>query len=169
MDENRAQQQIGQEQQAAPAAPVDPAAPGNIPVVAPPPGQDQQIVSDCDDGLEMHPPTGGYMHVPPFLPHQQQAMAMAQYYEARMRDHAAAYASAAAGAAWAAAQIAVSAQMPPSLPPPIVYPPNYHPGPIAPYPPPPYRHFNFPPAGQNSDFAPDERPSQEAPTNASCE
>ena len=37
---------------------------------------------------------------------QQHAIAMAQYYEARMRDHAAAYASAAAGAAWAAARIA---------------------------------------------------------------
>ena len=154
MEENQAQQQGEQEQQAAPAVPVNPAAPGNIPVV--PPGLDQQIVSD--DGLEMHPHTGGYLHVPQFLPHQQQAMAMAQYYEARMRDHAAAYASAAAGAAWAAAQIAVSSQMPPSLPPPMVYPPNYHSEPIAPYPPHPYRHFNFPPAGQNSDFTPDERP-----------
>lgn len=160
MEENRAQQQLEQEQQAAPAVPVDPAVPGNIAVVQvpPPPGQDQQIVSDCDDGLEMHPHTGGYLPVPPFLPHQQQAMAMAQYYEARMRDHAAAYASAAAGAAWAAAQIAVSSQMPPSLPPPVVYPPNYHPGPIAPYLPPPYRHFHVPPAGQNSDFTPEERP-----------
>lgn len=36
-------------------------------------------------------------------------MSMMQYYEARMRDHAAAYASAAAGAAWAAAQMAAAA------------------------------------------------------------
>ncbi|KAI2512922.1 hypothetical protein MHU86_1468 [Fragilaria crotonensis] len=62
------------------------------------PLQDQQVVSD--DGLERHPHPGDFfVHAPPFLPHQQQAMAMAQYYEARMRDHAAAYASAAAGAA----------------------------------------------------------------------
>jgi hypothetical protein len=56
---------------------------------------------------------------PPQLP-TQHAVAMAHYYEARMRDHAAAYASAAAGAAWAAAQIAVGgivAGHPPSLPP----------------------------------------------------
>jgi hypothetical protein len=38
-----------------------------------------------------------------------QALAMAQFYEARMRDHAAAYASAAASAAWAAAQVAAAA------------------------------------------------------------
>jgi hypothetical protein len=37
------------------------------------------------------------------------ALAMAQFYEARMRDHAAAYASAAASAAWAAAQVAAAA------------------------------------------------------------
>lgn len=107
-------------------------APDHIPPV--PLMQHQQVISD--DGLEMshtHHNGGGQPMVlgppyqqPPFLPHQQQAMAMAQYYEARMRDHAAAYASAAAGAAWAAAQIAVSAQLPPSLPPPIVYPPPHH-------------------------------------------
>ena len=42
-------------------------------------------------------------------PASQNALAMAQYYEKCMRDHAAAYASAAAGAAWAAAQIAAQA------------------------------------------------------------
>ena len=38
---------------------------------------------------------------------------MAQYYEARMRDHAAAYASAMAGAAWAQAQIAAASSVEP--------------------------------------------------------
>ncbi|GAX17311.1 hypothetical protein FisN_10Lh175 [Fistulifera solaris] len=55
----------------------------------------------------VHPPP------PPFhLPQQPQypsPPASIQYYEARMRDHAAAYASAAAGAAWAAAQMAAAA------------------------------------------------------------
>lgn len=51
------------------------------------------------------------------LPPPHQAVAMAQYYEARMRDHAVAYANAAAGAAWAAAQIAASNSLPPTLPP----------------------------------------------------
>ena len=126
------------------------------------PLQDQQVVSD--DGLDRHPHAGGdcFVHAPPFLPHQQQAMAMAQYYEARMRDHAAAYASAAAGAAWAAAQIAVSAQMPPTLPTPIVYPPTYpaHHQNVASYInyPHVYDHINLPSGYHSSEFTPEERP-----------
>ena len=154
MAENQEQQQQDQEQQ---AIVDDPPAPENIPGALP--LQDQKIVSDDGLEIEMPPHQGGfYPNAPPFLPHQQHAMVMAQYYEARMRDHAAAYASAAAGAAWAAAQIAVSSQLPPSLSPPIVYPPHYHPEAIA-YPPPPYQNFHPPHvATQNSDFAPDERP-----------
>mmetsp|Transcript_36927 Transcript_36927/g.42119 ORF Transcript_36927/g.42119 Transcript_36927/m.42119 type:complete len:817 (-) Transcript_36927:591-3041(-) len=64
-----------------------------------------------------------YQPVPVNFTHHQDAMAMSQYYEARMRDHAVAYASAAAGAAWAAAQIATSAHLPPSLPSPMFYSP----------------------------------------------
>ena len=45
-----------------------------------------------------------------------------QYYEAQMRDHAAAYASAAAGAAWAAAQIAAGVDSPGPLNPPMIFP-----------------------------------------------
>ena len=117
---------------------------------------DPQVVSVSDDCLERPPHPEFYVHAPPFHPYQQHAMAMAEYYEARMRDHAAAYASAAAGAAWAAAQIAVSAQMPPTLPPPIVYPPIYPPqhqnAAAASYP-------NYRPRGpHNSEFAPEERP-----------
>ena len=62
-------------------------------------------------------------HVPPLTPlftEQQSHVAMAHlhHYEARMRDHAVAYATAAAGAAWAAAQIAAYAasNTPPTVP-----------------------------------------------------
>jgi Double-stranded RNA binding motif len=93
--------------------------------------ENQQIVSD--DGTEF--PRLAMHYSPPhfLLPHQQQAIAMAQYYEARMRDHAAAYASAAAGAAWAAAQIAASSRLPPTLP--IVEQPQFFP---------PYLHQAYP-------------------------
>jgi len=49
-----------------------------------------------------------FYQAPPQFPVDHPTTAM-QFYEARMRDHAAAYASAAAGAAWAAAQVAMSA------------------------------------------------------------
>ena len=80
----------------------------------------------------------------PAIPHQQQAL---EYYEARMRDHAAAYATAAAGAAWAAAQIAAQAaefamnatscQLPPQMVPPPMYLPDgrMHYGGMPPLPP----------------------------------
>jgi hypothetical protein len=72
---------------------------------------------------------------PQYNQQQQQAPqppGLLYYYEARMRDHAAAYASAAAGAAWVAAQIAAnvgsgtSAPVPMMLPSPV-FPPMPHP------------------------------------------
>jgi hypothetical protein len=103
------------------------------PVIIPLPNQNdnQQVVSD--DGNEFTRPAMQYSPPHFLLPHQQQAIAMAQYYEARMRDHAAAYASAAAGAAWAAAQIATSSRLPPTLP--VVEPPSFFP---------PYLHQPYP-------------------------
>jgi len=103
--------------------------------------------------LALHQPPSP-MHQPPFDSHS--AVAMAHYYEARMRDHALAYASAAAGAAWAAAQIAqVAADYaagngppPPSLGMPhwSMYgaaPPHMPPPPM----PPPHPSGYFPPDG----------------------
>jgi hypothetical protein len=80
------------------------------------------------------------------------ALAMAQFYEARMRDHAAAYASAAANAAWAAAQVAAAAAEfasgtgpPPAslgipMPPWNMYHGPQHPTHPQPQPPPPHPH-----------------------------
>jgi len=100
---------------------------------------EQQEKNVSDDGKEPHISPAFQQGLPPTFPHPQDALAMAQYYEARMRDHAVAYASAAAGAAWAAAQIAASSQLPPSLPP-MFYPPAPH---YAPNHAPPPSHFEF--------------------------
>ncbi|CAB9529977.1 expressed unknown protein [Seminavis robusta] len=97
-------------------------------------------------------------------PPSQHAIAMAQYYEARMRDHAAAYASAAAGAAWAAAQIAAQAAefaastsastLPPPPPdpssrlPPPHFDPSNIPPPALPMPPAPGMYY---PAGNSNN------------------
>ncbi|GKY99534.1 hypothetical protein MPSEU_000907500 [Mayamaea pseudoterrestris] len=58
-----------------------------------------------------HPPphASSFLPIPPPQLLPDPAFAMHSFYEARMRDHAAAYANAAAGAAWAAAQIAQAA------------------------------------------------------------
>jgi hypothetical protein len=62
----------------------------------------------------LHPPPHGgpfpYAHA---QPPQHLDLGQLQYYQAQMRDHAAAYASAAAGAAWAAAQLAANVGVPP--------------------------------------------------------
>lgn len=91
------------------------------------------------DGKEPYIPPLFNQGLPPTFPHPQDAIAMAQYYEARMRDHAVAYASAAAGAAWAAAHIAASTHLPPSLPPMFHPPPPHYVSHHAPTPP----HFEF--------------------------
>ena len=86
----------------------------------------------------VHPsPHGGlspYAQQPPSwpIPHPNQLLQVPppqhldlgqlQYYQAQMRDHAAAYASAAAGAAWAAAQLAANVGVPPVVPVPMMLP-----------------------------------------------
>jgi hypothetical protein len=96
----------------------------------------------ADNDEEPPPPVASVVSEEPeswqwgYPPHP--AVAMAQYYEARMRAHAAEYASAAAGAAWAAAQIAASSSpMPPTLPPIPCYHNHHHHQPWHPPPPPP--------------------------------
>lgn len=89
----------GEYQVQPPQGPAFPAHPQMPPY---PPSWPPQPPPPIPGGPQQPPP-------PPPPPPNQHALAMAQYYEARMRDHAAAYASAAAGAAWAAAQIAQQA------------------------------------------------------------
>ena len=79
----------------------------------------------------LHPPPPGPLQPPP-------GQQILQFYEAQMRDHAAAYASAAAGAAWVAAQIAAdmanaSSVMALPSPPPMAVPRGF---PLFPYGPP---------------------------------
>ena len=75
----------------------------------PTPGNMQHPSTATDDAnmFPYPPPVGGWPIPPPPLPPGQQHPVILQFYEAQMREHAAAYASAAAAAAWAAAQIAV--------------------------------------------------------------
>ena len=76
---------------------------------------DQEVYEQQGTSVPWHPPLAGSSVAslppppPPVAHAHSNALAMAHYYEAQMRDHAAAYANAAAGAAWAAAQIAAAA------------------------------------------------------------
>ena len=123
----------GPEEQPLPAVP-----PFNASVAAPPP-----VTTPSLHPLphQLHPSFGSpppppppLLPLPPPVPLQSHpALAMAQYYESQMRDHATAYANAAAGAAWAAAQIAMAAaelaaSQPQSTPPTHNYPAHHHGG-----------------------------------------
>jgi hypothetical protein len=73
----------------------------------------QHVQAQVQEQQQQQQQQGVFSYPPPPLfnpgPELHQNPVWLQYYEARMRDHAAAYASAAAGAAWAATQIAQAA------------------------------------------------------------
>ena len=110
-DRGDPQQQELEDEELQQAAPPPQELEVNQPPPPPPPPQQQQQQQVPPYPGGPWPPSAiqGAPAFPAPPPPSQHALAMAQYYEARMRDHAAAYASAAAGAAWAAAQIAAQA------------------------------------------------------------
>lgn len=90
---------------------------------------------------------------------------MLSFYEARMRDHAVAYASAAAGAAWAAAQVALAAHSAAVTAASMASPPNT--GVYIPPPPPPLLFGNNPPPlNNNNPYCYYNSPAMDATANA---